>query len=117
MNLLNIIKDRNGSKKFFIPETFLDENDKLIDDPKAVISSFNVKIGDIIKEGNLLCNLDLITKEMSFICPIYSSAEDNGYISDIFETNEVKVGSAIFIIDAQKQSSKNGRLKLIKYNF
>ena len=41
---------------------------------------------------------------MSFICPIYSSAEDTGYISDIlFETNEiVKAGSAIFIIDTQK---------------
>ena len=55
---------------------------------------------------------------MSFICPIHSSAEDVGYISDIlFETNEiVKAGSAIFIIDAQKQKmlKKNGRLKLIQ---
>ena len=44
-------------------------------------------------------------QKISFICPIHSSAEDVGYISDIlFETNEiVKAGSAIFIIDAQKQ--------------
>ena len=97
-----------NQKKFFIPETFSDENNNLIDNPKVVISSFNVKIGDIIKEGDLLCNLDLITKEMSFICPIHSSAEDIGYISDIlFETNEiVKAGSAIFIIDAQKQKAQ-----------
>ena len=92
-------------KKLFIPETFSDENNKLIHNPKVVISSFNVKIGDIIKEDDLLCNLDLITKDMSYICPIHASDEDTGYISDIlFETNEtVKSGSAIFIIDAQKQ--------------
>ena len=97
-----------NQKKFFIPETFSDENNNPIDNPKVVISSFNVKIGDIIKEGDLLCNIDLITKEMSFICPIHSSAEDIGYISDIlFETNEiVKAGSAIFIIDAQKQKAQ-----------
>ena len=51
MNLLNIILSlENESKKFFIPETFSDENNNLIDNPKVVISSFNVKIGDIIKE-------------------------------------------------------------------
>ena len=57
---------------------------------------------------------------MSFICPIHSSAEDIGYISDIlFETNEiVKAGSAIFIIDAQKQKAqKKWKLKLIHTTF
>ena len=44
----------------------------------------------------------------------YSSAEDIGYISDIlFETNEiVKAGSAIFIIDAQKQKLKKWKAKV-----
>jgi biotin carboxyl carrier protein len=81
-------------KKFFIPETFSDENNNIIDNPKVNISSFNVKIGDIIKEGDLLCKLDLIMKDMSFICPIHAGDHDIGYISDIlFEANEtVKAG-------------------------
>ena len=92
-------------KKLFIPETFSDENNNIIDNPEVNISSFNVKIGDIIKEGDLLCNLDLIAKDMSFICPIHAGDKDIGYISDIlFETNEtVDAGSAIFIIDSHKQ--------------
>ena len=92
-------------KKFFIPETFSDENNNIIDNPKVNISSFNVKIGDIIKEGDLLCKLDLIMKDMSFICPIHAGDHDIGYISDIlFEANEtVNAGSAIFIIDSHKQ--------------
>ena len=87
-------------KKLFIPEIFSDENNNIIDNPKVNISSFNVKVGDIIKEGDLLCNLDLIMKDMSFICPIHASDQDIGYVSDIlFETNEtVNAGSAIFII-------------------
>ena len=92
-------------KKLFIPETFSDENNNIIDNPKVNISSFNIKIGDIIKEGDLLCNLNLIMKDMSFICPIHAGDHDIGYISDIlFEANEtVNAGSAIFIIDSQKQ--------------
>lgn len=92
-------------KKLFIPEIFSDENNNIIDNPKVNISSFNVKIGDIIKEGDLLCNLDLIMKDMSFICPIHAGDHDIGYISDIlFEANEtVNAGSAIFIIDSHKQ--------------
>ena len=92
-------------KKLFIPETFSDENNNIIDNPKVNISSFNVKIGDIIKEGDLLCKLDLIMKDMSFICTIHAGDHDIGYISDIlFEANEtVNAGSAIFIIDSHKQ--------------
>ena len=91
--------------KLFLPETFLDLNNEEISNPKLVISSFNLKIGDVIKVDDLLYTLELVhPKELQLIFPIYATDKEVGYVSDIlYVSNEtIRIGSAILIIDSNK---------------
>ena len=92
--------------KLHVPSKFEDADNNLISNPKLNVSSFNVKIGDYVKDGDILYTLQLINpKELDLIYPIKATSEYEGYVSDIFyDQNEtVQNGSAIIIINKKKQ--------------
>ena len=97
--------------KVYTPTNYYDNNNNLIHSPLLSVSNYNVDIGDQIKKGDLLYNLELLSslsdKNLNLLFPVYASIENVGYVKNILWNlgEHVEVGSAILVVQKEKATT------------